>query len=79
MFPIGGHSIAPDHTVNSVDVQWSSFGPQDTLLLPLRSPTGSVLSFNDLTVLPSVKAYLVILSIVILSLYMDTAIVWLLY
>jgi len=42
-----GHS-SPDHTMSRADNEWSSLGPQATLLMHPSGPTGSVLVLHGL-------------------------------
>jgi len=41
-------TVAPNHTISQTDLQWNRIGSQTTLLMPLSSPTGSVLVLCDL-------------------------------
>jgi len=43
-----GHS-SPYHTTSCAGVQWDRIGPQATLLMPLKSLTGSIVLNRDLT------------------------------
>jgi len=45
---IDGHS-GPYHTMNHAGVQWDRIGHQATLLMPLKSLTGSIVFPRDLT------------------------------
>jgi len=43
-----GHS-SPNYTTRKANVQWDRIGPQATLLMPLKSLTGSIMVLCDLT------------------------------
>jgi len=43
-----GHSSL-DHATSRAGVQWDRIGPQDTLLMPLKNLTGSIVFLRDLT------------------------------
>jgi len=43
-----GHS-SPYHATSRAGVQWDRIGPQATLLMPLKGPTGSIVFLRDLT------------------------------
>jgi len=73
-----GHS-SPYHATSHAGVQYDKIGPQATLLMPLKSLTGSIVFLRDLT--GSKTGYLykqTSLSIQVLLLCLDSAQVWLL-
>jgi len=43
-----GHS-SPYYTTSHAGIQWDRIGPQATLLMPLKSLTGSIVFLYDLT------------------------------